>query len=46
MHFRAATEADIPRLQDLAGVIWREYYPSIITPEQIEFMLEWMYTGE
>jgi diamine N-acetyltransferase len=44
MHFRAATEADIPLLQDLARAIWREYYPSIIPPEQIEFMLEWMYS--
>jgi len=41
---RAATEGDIPLLCDLARRIWRECYPGIITPEQIEFMLGWMYS--
>ena len=43
---RPATQADIPLLRDLAGRIWRECYPGIIAPEQIEFMLGWMYSGE
>ena len=44
MTIRTATEADIPLLRDLAQRIWRECYPGIITPEQIEFMLGWMYS--
>lgn len=43
MTIRPATESDIPLLRDLAQRIWRECYPGIITPEQIEFMLGWMY---
>ena len=46
MQIRPATEADIPLLRDLAQRIWRECYPGIITPEQIEFMLGWMYSEE
>jgi GNAT superfamily N-acetyltransferase len=46
MQIRPATEGDIPVLRDLAGRIWRECYPGIITPEQIEFMLGWMYSEE
>ena len=33
-------------LSELAGIIWRSYYPGIITPEQIEYMLERMYSLE
>lgn len=44
MEIHPATEADIPLLRDLAQRIWRECYPGIITPEQIEFMLGWMYS--
>lgn len=46
MHFRAATQADIPSLRDLAHRIWRACYPAIISVEQIEFMLGWMYSAE
>ncbi len=46
MEIRPATEADIPLLRDLAQRIWRECYPGIITSEQIEFMLGWMYSEE
>ena len=46
MNIRPATEADIPILRDLAQRIWRACYPGIITVEQIEFMLGWMYSGE
>ena len=46
MQIRPATEADIPVLRDLAQRIWRECYPGIITAEQIEFMLGWMYSDE
>jgi ribosomal protein S18 acetylase RimI-like enzyme len=33
-------------LRDLARRIWHECYLGIITPEQIEFMLGWMYSEE
>lgn len=33
------TEGDFALLRDLARTIWWQYYPSIITPEQIEYML-------
>jgi ribosomal protein S18 acetylase RimI-like enzyme len=46
MQIRPATEADIPLLHDLAQRIWHECYPGIITAEQIEFMLGWMYSEE
>ncbi len=39
-----ATEKDLPAIAALAGVIWREYYPAIITREQIEYMLAKMYS--
>jgi GNAT superfamily N-acetyltransferase len=38
-----ATEADLPALAELAGVIWRACYPGIISPAQIEYMLAQMY---
>lgn len=41
---RLATVADIPVIASLAYVIWKEYYPAIITREQIDYMLERMYS--
>lgn len=41
-----ATEADLPALAELAGVIWRACYPGIISREQIDFMLARMYSLE
>ncbi|HXR05469.1 MAG TPA: bifunctional aminotransferase class I/II-fold pyridoxal phosphate-dependent enzyme/GNAT family N-acetyltransferase [Verrucomicrobiae bacterium] len=38
-----ATEADLPAISKLAGVIWRACYPGIITTEQIDYMLARMY---
>jgi GNAT superfamily N-acetyltransferase len=42
----SAAEADLPAIAALAGVIWRSYYPGIISRVQIEFMLDWMYSLE
>lgn len=39
-------EADIPDLVRLARAIWYAHYPSIITTEQIEYMLEQRYGGD
>jgi ribosomal protein S18 acetylase RimI-like enzyme len=38
-----ATDADLPAISALAGDIWRECYVSVISSEQIEYMLKWMY---
>ena len=40
---RRAAEADLPTISGLAGRIWRVHYPSILSQEQIEYMLAWMY---
>jgi GNAT superfamily N-acetyltransferase len=41
-----ATEADLPGIAELAGVIWRACYPGVISTEQIEYMLTRMYAPE
>lgn len=43
---RKAGLGDIVLLQELAGTIWREYYPAIISRAQIEYMLARMYSKE
>ena len=35
----AATRADLATVRQLAGVVWRQHYPGIITHEQIDYML-------
>jgi ribosomal protein S18 acetylase RimI-like enzyme len=35
-----ARRDQLPEVQRLAGVIWRAHYPGIITPEQIDYMLD------
>jgi len=37
---RAATRNELPVLAALAGRIWRAHYPGIISPGQIEYMLD------
>ena len=44
--FHAAQERDIPALRSLADQIWREAYAEMISPEQIAYMLGWMYAAE
>lgn len=40
------TEEHLPALAELAGVIWRQHYPGIISRAQIEYMLGRMYSLE
>ena len=40
---RTAGPADVPDIAELAGRIWRQYYPGIISRPQIEYMLELFY---
>lgn len=43
---KQAAPEDIPVLREVAFQIWREYYPALLSREQIEYMLEWMYSPE
>lgn len=44
--FRRAGEADIPELRELAERVWRTSYRELLSNEQIEYMLGWMYGAE
>ena len=44
--FRKATLEDIPLIQHLSHDIWHKHYPSVISVEQIEYMLPRMYGAE
>lgn len=46
LSLRPASEADIPVLRELADRIWRESYAAMLTPEQMDYMLAWMYAPE
>ena len=41
---RRATETDIPLIRQMAERIWWEHYPSIISEDQIAFMLDLTYS--
>jgi ribosomal protein S18 acetylase RimI-like enzyme len=45
LSFRPATEKDIPLIAALAYRIWHEHYPSIISVEQINYMLQNRYAA-
>jgi len=40
IELRRARRDELPEVQRLAGVIWRAHYPGIVTPAQIDYMLE------
>lgn len=42
-HYRLAQPEDIPAIYTLAREAWYHTYPGIVSIEQIEFMLQWMY---
>jgi GNAT superfamily N-acetyltransferase len=44
IHIVRAQEEHLPVISELAGVIWRACYPGIINHEQIDYMLERMYS--
>lgn len=44
--FQAATKTDILLLQELARTVWRNHYPGIISHEQIDYMLNKMYSAQ
>ena len=45
LNFKKATITDVALIADLADKIWRIHYPSIITIEQINYMLDKMYSA-
>jgi len=44
--YKKATAADVPTIAALAETIWKKHYISIISMEQIEYMLQKMYSAE
>ena len=43
---RKATTNDIPLIHEMAWVVFPHTYKEILTPEQIDYMMEWMYSGD
>lgn len=41
---KSTTVADIPVIQELSDKIWRPTYKGILEPEQLEYMLDMMYS--
>lgn len=46
LQFKTATEKDIPTIYHLADKIWKIHYTPIIGKEQVDYMLEKMYSEE
>lgn len=44
--FRPATANDVTLIRELAERIWRLSYVEMISPEQIDYMLNWMYSAD
>jgi RimJ/RimL family protein N-acetyltransferase len=45
LKFKIAKEGEILLIQELAHTIWHSHYPGIISVEQIEYMLDLMYSA-
>ena len=45
IQLRKATVNDIPLIAAMASKIWKAYYPTIITHEQIDYMLDKFYSA-
>jgi GNAT superfamily N-acetyltransferase len=43
---RIADATDLPAIREVVHEVWPIAYREIITPEQISYMLEWMYSDE
>lgn len=41
---RKATPSDIPAIRKMADTAFRHTYRNILTPQQMEYMMEWMYS--
>lgn len=43
LSIRKAALSDIPAIQAMAQVVFRVTYATILSPEQMEYMIDWMY---
>ena len=43
-NIRKATLEDIEEIRSLASVVFPDIYKDILSPEQLEYMMEWMYS--
>ena len=43
---RKASVADIPMIREMAEVVFRQTYASILSPDQMEYMMDWMYSED
>ena len=43
---RKATTQDIPAIQSIAEISFRQTYKDILSPAQTDYMMEWMYSEE
>ena len=43
---RKATIEDIPTIHAMAAIVFPHTYREILSPEQIEYMMEWMYSAD
>ncbi len=46
MKINIATVSDIPLVQSMAQIVFRKTYAELISPDQMEYMLEWMYSEQ
>lgn len=46
LKFKKATQSDVPLIAQLADRIWKKHYITIITMEQINYMLDKMYSAK
>ena len=46
LNFSKANYDDIPVILSLAEKVWRKYYPDIISVDQIDYMLDMMYSED
>lgn len=44
LRIRPATDADLPLIREIAHRTWPHTFGNILSPEQIAYMLEWMYS--
>ncbi|MCQ2143808.1 MAG: GNAT family N-acetyltransferase [Bacteroidales bacterium] len=43
---RKSTVNDVPKLREMAEIAFRDTYRTILSPEQMEYMMDWMYSEE
>lgn len=46
LNFKHCSENDIATIANLAFVIWNEYYPAIIGQQQVNYMLQKIYSAQ